>query len=109
MSIRGHVRRTLLLVFASGGLAGCGSAVPLQLASAEGLVTIHGKPAPNVMVQFMPQVEKGAPGPTSTGVTDENGKFKLVSQDGKDGVLVGKCKVVLADLDESRPPQGKPV
>jgi hypothetical protein len=85
---------------------GCGGAPPLKLAPGTGVVTINGKPAPNILVQFMPQVGINDPGPTSSGVTDDVGKFVLKTSDGQDGVLVGTCKVLLADLLEERPPQG---
>jgi hypothetical protein len=104
--------RAVLGAFVVGAAALCGCSKappPLQYAPAEGVVTIGGKPAAGILVQFMPQVALNAPGPTSTGQTDDNGKFKLISTDGKDGALVGKHKVILADMQEERPPQGKPV
>ena len=89
-------------------MAGCSKPAPLKIAAAEGIVTINGKPAENILVQFLPQVGPNDPGPTSTGVTDASGKFRLTTADGKDGALVGPCKILLADLNEERPPQGKP-
>ena len=85
--------------------AGCGSKV--KLVPAEGVLKIGGKPAANVSVQFLPDVTKGASGPTSYATTDAEGKFRLKTYDGQDGAVAGPHTVILADLDEERPPQGK--
>lgn len=86
--------------------AGCGGKV--KLVPAEGVLKIDGKPAANVSLQFMPDALKGAKGPTSHAMTDENGRFVLKTFDGRDGAVEGPHRVVLADLAEERPPQGKP-
>ncbi|MCI0701342.1 MAG: transthyretin-like family protein [Planctomycetia bacterium] len=86
-------------------LSGCGSSV--KLVPAEGVLKIGGKPAANISVQFMPDVLKGGKGPTSFATTDVEGKFRLKTQDGKDGAVAGAHTVILADLDEERPPQGQ--
>ncbi|MCA9027788.1 MAG: hypothetical protein KDA86_21445 [Planctomycetaceae bacterium] len=91
-------------------VAGCGSQQPqAELAPAAGVVKINGEPAANILVQFLPQVAEEAPGPTSTGVTSEDGTFEMTTVDGKDGAVVGWCKVVLVDMDEERPAQGVPL
>lgn len=86
---------------------GCGSKV--KLVPAEGTLKIGGKAAANVAVQFLPDATKGASGPTSYGTTDSEGKFRLKTYDGQDGAVPGPHTVILADHDEERPPQGKPV
>jgi hypothetical protein len=88
-------------------VAGCGGE-SVKLVPVEGVVKIGGKPVGNVLVQFMPDTRAGMKGPTSTAMTDEGGKFRLVAQDGRDGATVGKHMVVLVDADEDRPAQGKP-
>jgi hypothetical protein len=88
-------------------LGGCSSEV--KVVPAEGVLKIGGKPAPNVSVQFLPDVTKGAAGPTSYAMTDAEGRFKLKTQDGRDGAVPGPHTVILADLDEERPPQGVPL
>jgi hypothetical protein len=87
------------------GLTGCGSEV--KLVPAEGVLKIGGKPAPNISVQFLPDAGKGNGGPTSFATTDAEGKFRLKTYDGRDGAVPGTHAVVLADLDEERPAQGK--
>ncbi len=86
-------------------LSGCGDSV--KLVPAEGVVKINGQPAANVSVQFLPDVTKGVTGPTSYGTTNAEGKFQLKTYDGRDGAVPGAHMVVLADLDEERPPQGQ--
>ena len=88
-------------------LSGCGKGVvEAELAPAEGLVRINGKPAENILVQFLPVVPDGEPGPTSTGVSNAAGEFELTTTDGKLGAVVGRCKVLLVDMTEERAPQG---
>lgn len=96
------------LALAALALTGCGGD-KVKLVPAEGVLKIGDKPAANVSVQFMPDVTKGAKGPTSFGTTDADGKFRLKTYDGQDGAVPGPHTVILADLDEERPPQGKPL
>ncbi|HKB02621.1 MAG TPA: hypothetical protein VKD90_10400 [Gemmataceae bacterium] len=87
---------------------GCGGP-KIKLVPAEGTLTIAGRPAANVSIQFMPDVTRGGNGPTSYATTDAQGKFRLVTYDGQDGAVEGPHTVILADLEEERPPQGQPV
>lgn len=102
------MRRTLVraaaLFVGLAAVAGCGQSV--KLVPAEGVLTINGKAAKNVSVQFMPDVMTGGSGPTSAAITDAEGRFKLKTNDGQDGAVAGKHVVVLTDLDEERTPQG---
>lgn len=95
------------ILFAAIVSAGCGSKV--KLVPAEGVLKIGGKPAANIAVQFLPDVTQGAKGPTSYGTTDAEGRFRLKTYDGQDGAVPGPHTVILADQDEERPPQGKPL
>ncbi len=89
-------------------LCGCGIGEKLaELAPVEGIVKISGKPAANILVQFLPEVKPGDPAPTSTGLTNEAGEFELETADGKLGAVVGSCKVLFVDTTEERAPQGK--
>lgn len=96
-----------MFVVAVLALSGCGDN-EAKVTPAEGVVKIGGKPAANLSIQFMPDVMKGAKGPTSFATTDAEGKFRLKTYDGQDGAVVGSHTVVLADLEEERPPQGVP-
>ncbi|MDB5384401.1 MAG: hypothetical protein JWM11_47 [Planctomycetaceae bacterium] len=72
---------------------------------AEGILKINGQPAQNILVQFLPVVAKGDPGPTSSGVSNERGEFELEAG-GKTGAVIGPCKVLFVDLNEERVAQG---
>lgn len=95
-----------VLAIALAAAVGCGTE-QARLVPAEGIVTINGKPAPNIMVQFLPDVRSGAKGPTSTATTDQEGKFWLTAQDGREGAVPGTHMVVLVDFEEERTPQGQ--
>ena len=73
----------------------CGCSKPLVFNDlVEGTVTLDGKPLGNAHVQFVPD-EPGIKAPGSTGITDENGHYRLTREDGQPGALVGKHLVVL--------------
>src|SRR5438132_6920231 len=61
----------------------------------EGTAKLDGKPLGNAHVQFVPD-EPGLKAPGSTGITDENGHYRLRREDGGGpGACVGKHVVVL--------------
>jgi hypothetical protein len=72
---------------------GCGGR---HLVGVEGTVKLKGQPLDNVRVEFLPELD----GPRSSGVTDAQGKFTLMTDEGEPGAAVGKHKVVLRDLNE---------
>lgn len=86
--------------------SGCGPRVA-KVVPAEGVLTIGKQPAANVVVQFMPDARAGEMRPTSFGTTDESGRFRLTTHDGKDGAVEGPHTVILADANEERTPQGE--
>lgn len=100
---QGAIVLGMLIILSVGGCAE--SEVPIV--PARGVVKINGKPAPNIAVQFMPNVMTEGKGPTSYGTTNENGEFVLKTHDGRDGAVVGTHMVTLVDMDEERVPQGK--
>ena len=79
-----------------GALGGCAKQPGVKLTDAEGTVKIDGKPAVNVLVQFMPDKSLGNV-PGSSGLTDENGHFSMIAADGRKGAVIGKHNVVLAN------------
>lgn len=87
-------------------LLGCGQVKEAELAHVAGVVRINGKPAANIMVQFLPKVAEGDPGPTASGTSDEQGGFELTTVEGKLGAVVGLNKVLFIDMEEERAPQG---
>jgi hypothetical protein len=64
---------------------GCGGE---KLVKVTGTALRHGKPVPNLAINFTP--EKGL---RSYALTDENGRFDMVYTNGQEGVLIGTHKV----------------
>ncbi len=81
-------------------LAGCGPAAP-TLVPVTGRLMMGGKPLGNVQVDFHPDPDAGIAGPSSSAITDAEGKFTLIctTPDRKPGAVVGKHRVILTDLD----------
>jgi hypothetical protein len=87
-------------------LTGCRGQIPVS--EVEGTVRAGGTPLANVVVEFLPDPEKGAAGPKSAGLTNEKGAFRLRCDDGRQGAVVGWHRVVVSDPNEERPAQGQP-
>lgn len=74
-------------------LVGCGGGP--QLAEVEGTLKLKGKPLDKIQVEFWPE----GSGPRSMGTTDAQGRFTLLTDDGKrKGAVVGSHKIVLKDV-----------
>jgi hypothetical protein len=95
-----------LIALAVIAVVGCGRGGP-DLAEVEGTLTLRGTPFPNVTLCFVPDAEGGTLGPRSTGVTDENGHYKLVCEGmDKPGALIGRHAVLVYDPEAlNEPPQ----
>ena len=87
---------------------GCSKPGP-KLVPAKGTITIKGKPAAGIVIQFLPDVSEKADGtfPSSQAISKEDGSFELFTMDNQPGAVVGSHKVVLVDTEEERPQQGK--
>ena len=78
-------------------LAGCSKVPPMGTVC--GVVTLDGKPLPDVEVQFLPDPEQGTRGATASCYTDEQGRFTLrTERHHTDGALVGTHRVVFVDI-----------
>lgn len=89
-------------------LAGCGKTEVAFVPASGVLNDVEGKPMPDIKVTFMPDVREGNAGPSSTAITDGEGKFSLRSIDNKrEGAVPGKHRVTLIDMKEERPAQGE--
>jgi hypothetical protein len=69
-----------------------------EFAEVEGTVTLDGKPLPEVEVVFLPDPEQETRGPRSACYTDDDGRFHLRTDKGKDGAAVGVCRVCVVDI-----------
>jgi hypothetical protein len=87
---------SLLLWFAFMTAPGC-SRGP-QFAAVEGKVTVDGRPLKDVEVLFLPDPDTGTVGPASTSYTDEHGHYRLRTNKGRGGAVVGTHRVCLRDL-----------
>jgi len=99
------------LVLALSLIAGC-SRSEQQAVPVSGVVTLDGKPVPNVLVVFSPtrgELESPNICPSSSGVTDEEGRFELETLSGR-GAVVGEhvvtliCRGPTPDAEPSGPP-----
>jgi hypothetical protein len=93
-------------------VAGCGGAPPqAKLAEVEGIVTLDTKPLSGVIVFFTPDLARDTdiaskeslkkPRPTSSAVTDADGRFKLLCSDGRPGAMVGWHNVTFTDPEQT--------
>jgi hypothetical protein len=91
-------------------LAGSGCAAKKKepkMIYASGVLRIKGKPVADIMVQALPDALAGADGPTTSGITDAEGRFVLKTDTGVEAAVVGPCKIILIDTKEERVPQGQ--
>lgn len=98
--------RTLAALTVVSALAAGGCGHGPTFAEVEGTVRLNGKPLDNVRVEFLPDPEQGTRGKSSSGITDKNGRYRLVSEDQHPGAVVGKHRVLIYDLKpyENLPP-----
>lgn len=86
---------------------GCGKP-SADLIPAVGTVSIDGKPADAIMVQFLPKtLDPNAIAPSSQAITDEDGNFELRTTDNVVGAMAGRHMVRLYDTLEERVAQGQ--
>jgi hypothetical protein len=98
-------KRLCVLTIAVLALPGCGKSGP-AMAEVEGLVTVDGKPAPQLKVEFQPEPRQdGVPPYRSSAFTDEAGRYRLTCETRLSGALVGKHRVTVTDL-RSQPDPG---
>jgi hypothetical protein len=65
----------------------------------EGTVTKGGIPLSGIEVVFLADPDAGTVGPRATGRTDEGGHYRLRTDHGEDGAVVGKHRVVIRDRE----------
>lgn len=70
--------------------AGCSSKE--ERASVRGRVSYQGKPLGNALVVFMPETPNFLP---SSGLTNANGQYELMTLAPSDGAAIGKCRVTI--------------
>jgi hypothetical protein len=76
---------------------GCQREPPRQFAPVEGTVTKGGKPLANVVVVFWGDPESGTLALLSSGATDAAGHYRLHTDQGDDGAVVGRHRVCIVE------------
>jgi hypothetical protein len=74
---------------------GCQRGPTWDLTPVEGTVTKNGRPLPHVEVVFLTDLDAGTQGPKASSFTDEAGHYRLRTDNGDDGTVVGKHRVVI--------------
>jgi hypothetical protein len=74
-------------------IAGCGGGP--KYVKVSGVVKLNGQPYKNAVVTFQPMSTGNDPNPGrgSSGITDENGRYELKTDEGQSGAAVGKHRV----------------
>jgi hypothetical protein len=85
------------LVAAAAG--GCQRGPTWKLAPVEGTVTKGGRPLAHIQVIFVADLDAGTQGPQARGITDKTGHYRLRTNNGDNGAVVGKHRVVILDLE----------
>ena len=75
----------------------CGCERQPEYAPVEGTVTRGGRPVANIEVIFY--ADENTRGPRASALTDANGRYRLQTEAGTDGAVVGSYRVCLCDRD----------
>jgi hypothetical protein len=87
-----------LLVFLTLAV-GCGQSKPP--AKVEGTLRLDEKPLDNCLVTFLPEPGEESEHLHATGLTDAQGCYRLCRDNQREGVFVGRYRVVVQDLSVS--------
>ena len=90
---------TACVALALTACSGCGRGLPP--ATVEGTVHLKGKILDNCLVTFFPEPGQEANCPHSTGLTDQQGRYRLRHDDGQEGAAIGWHRVTVQDLSVS--------
>jgi hypothetical protein len=96
-----NISRVLLLcalLALTATTEGCQRGQTWDLAPVEGTVTKDGRPLAGVEVVFWADLDAGTQGPRSSDITDEAGHYRLLTDNGGNGVVLGKHHVCLVDV-----------
>ena len=109
MNSSAHCFRIWIAASLGVWLAGCGGGPkPPEFVKVEGKVTVDGATIKGLTVSFYPDDARGTKGPMSFGVTDADGKYKLVGPMSRPGAIPGFHKVTIACPMTGSTPDGKP-
>jgi hypothetical protein len=80
----------------------CGCDTPVEYVDVRGRITSRGVPLPEVQVIFYPEQETGGQVTRSSGLTDQEGNYRLRDDQGHNGVVARRWSVCLTD-PQTRP------
>ncbi|WP_425619303.1 hypothetical protein NA78x_003041 [Anatilimnocola sp. NA78] len=89
---------------------GCSSGP--EFGQVNGQLIVNGEPAAEVRVEFHPDAALGTKGPSSSGQTDAEGRFKLfyvLGEQTGEGAVVGQHRVVIQDQRMGKSETGRGV
>lgn len=92
-----RARRALVAVALVCAVFGTGCSREPERGPVSGVVTLDGKPLPDVMVVFVPDPEFGTAGPRSLALTDKEGRYVMYTDKDENGASVGAHRVSLYD------------
>jgi hypothetical protein len=96
MTERRYAPKRLLLVLLVG-LSGCGGqGKPVKV---EGVVTLDGKAFPGATVTFLPAAGSGK---SASGLSEEDGSFRLTTFKPDDGALPGEYKIIVSFIEADK-------
>jgi hypothetical protein len=78
--------------------AGCQRGSTWNRVPVEGTLTKGGRPLRGIQVVFLADADAGTQGPRASGTTDEAGHYRLRTDNGEDGAVVGKYRVLVLDV-----------
>src|SRR5271167_1770218 len=96
----------LSCIVAAGLVGGCAKEPPPTIVQAEGTVLLDGKPLHKVEVRFIPVNEVVGAEYIAKGVTDDQGRFKLMCN-GQPGACAGESYVVVREAEIPQNLQGE--
>lgn len=85
-------------------VAGVGCRGPgFDVAAVDGTVTVDGKPAAGLMIEFAPVRRDDVQPPLSYGLTDARGAYTARDRRGNPGVVVGAVRVTFSTVEGAPP------
>jgi hypothetical protein len=86
-----------VLAALAAAAGGCRRGPTWNLAPVEGTVSKGGRPLASVRLVFL--ADAGTVGPRAAGITDDAGHYRLRTDHGEDGAVVGKHRVVILEAE----------
>ena len=105
-SINGRVATLCGLLVLAAVVGSCQRGQTEKLALVEGTVSKGGCPLSHMEVVFLADAGSGTQGPRASGITDQAGHYRLRSHNGDDGVVAGKHRVLVNDLEAAKKQTG---